>query len=225
VDPSWPKPLPNNWRIAQVGGIAVDTHDNIWVYHRPRSLGSSEARAMPAVGTNANGVPVSGVGHPRPNGQPLGGCCVPAPSVLKFDPEGNLLDAWGGPADPGFLEENCRPADGCFWPAREHGIFVDHNDFVYISGNGEAGGANQQQGMPTYPWAPTFGDDSHVLKFTADGRFVWGRWESPVLTGRTARRSTVDPTEHRSRTWSRACPSILGRTVSTLRMGMGIDGS
>ena len=24
VDPSWPKPLPNNWVIVQVGGIAVD---------------------------------------------------------------------------------------------------------------------------------------------------------------------------------------------------------
>ena len=41
VDPSWPKPLPNNWRIGQVGGIAVDSHDNIWVYHRPRSLSRS----------------------------------------------------------------------------------------------------------------------------------------------------------------------------------------
>ena len=45
VDASWPKPLPNDWRIGirlarlamQVGGIAVDSHDNIWVYHRPRS--------------------------------------------------------------------------------------------------------------------------------------------------------------------------------------------
>ena len=30
------------------------------------------------------------------------------------------------------------------WPAREHGIYVDHNDFVYIAGNeiGEVGGKN-----------------------------------------------------------------------------------
>ena len=114
VDPSWPKPLPNNWRIAQVGGITVDTHDNIWVYHRGRSLGNSEARAMPVVGTNADGVPVTGVGHVRRYNEPIAGCCIPAPSVLKFDPEGNLLDAWGGPADPGFLEENCSEEDGVF---------------------------------------------------------------------------------------------------------------
>lgn len=177
VDPSWPKPLPNNWRIAQVGGISVDSHDNIWVYHRGRALGNSEARAMPVVGMNANGVPVTGVGHARPYSEPIAGCCIPAPSLLKFDPEGNLLDAWGGPQDPGFLEENCRDEDGCFWPAREHGLFVDHNDFVYVSGNGQDGGSRQQQGLETYPWAASFGDDggddSHVLKFTSDGEFIW----------------------------------------------------
>ena len=34
VDASWPKPLPNNWIIGQVGGIAVDGKDHIWVMHR-----------------------------------------------------------------------------------------------------------------------------------------------------------------------------------------------
>ena len=66
VDPTWPKPLPNNWRIGQIGGIAVDSHDNIWVYHRPRALGSSSAGAMPRAGTNDEGVPISAIGHPRP---------------------------------------------------------------------------------------------------------------------------------------------------------------
>jgi hypothetical protein len=31
VDASWPKPLPNNWLIGQVGGLAVDKHDHIWI--------------------------------------------------------------------------------------------------------------------------------------------------------------------------------------------------
>ena len=173
VDPSWPKPLPKNWLIGQVGGIAVDSHDNIWVYHRPRTIDASSAGAMPSVATNDKGVPISALGHPRPYGDQTTGCCIPAPAVLKFDREGNLLAAWGGPSDPGFLEKNCREADGCFWPAREHGIFVDQNDFVYLAGNGQDGGARQQQGLATYPWAPSFGDDSHVLKFTADGQFVY----------------------------------------------------
>jgi DNA-binding beta-propeller fold protein YncE len=164
VDPGWPKPLPNNWRLGQIGGLYVDRHDTIWVYHRPRSLTSTEAGALGIAGTDAKGNPVSALGHPRPFGQ-YSGCCIPAPSVLQFDKAGNLLRAWGGPADPGFLEKKCRQQDGCHWPAREHGIYVDHNDFVYISGNGE-------DFTGQFPWAATFGDDSHVLKFTADGTFV-----------------------------------------------------
>ena len=31
VDPYWPKQLPNNWMLGGVGGILVDSHDNIWV--------------------------------------------------------------------------------------------------------------------------------------------------------------------------------------------------
>src|SRR5581483_11152408 len=42
VDPFWPKPLPNNWILGQVGGMAVDDHDNIWVFQRPRSLTDDE---------------------------------------------------------------------------------------------------------------------------------------------------------------------------------------
>jgi hypothetical protein len=37
VDASWPKPLPNNWIIGQVGGITADSKGHIWVIHRPRS--------------------------------------------------------------------------------------------------------------------------------------------------------------------------------------------
>ena len=174
VDASWPKPLPNDWRIGQVGGIAVDSHDNIWVYHRPRTLDASSAGAMPRTATNDQGVPISALGHPRPYAERSTGCCVPAPSVLKFDREGNLLTAWGGPSDPGFLDENCREADGCFWPAREHGIFVDHNDFVYV--------VRQRRGRRRPPatdvgdvsvGAVVRRDDSHILKFTADGTFVY----------------------------------------------------
>jgi len=30
-DPYWPKPLPNNWILGQVAGIATDKYDRIWV--------------------------------------------------------------------------------------------------------------------------------------------------------------------------------------------------
>jgi hypothetical protein len=166
VDPGWPKPLPNKWLIGQVGGIAVDRHDNIWILQRARSLTSDEAGALDQFddATNDEGVPISALGHPRPDG-PIADCCFPAPAVMVFDPEGNLLDAWGGPADEGYLEsDKCREEDGCVWPAGEHGIYVDHNDFVYIAGNGT--------GTGDFPWAADHGTDAHVLKFTADGTHV-----------------------------------------------------
>jgi len=39
VDPSWPKQLPNNWILSQIGGIAVDSHDHINFGHAGRGAG------------------------------------------------------------------------------------------------------------------------------------------------------------------------------------------
>ena len=170
LDPAWPKVLPNNWVIGDVGGIFVDSNNHIWVYHRPRALSQTDAGAAVIAGKDAKGQSVSGLGHPRTDDR-RSNCCAPAPSVLEFDKSGTLIQAWGGPGDPGFIEKKCRPEDGCFWPGREHGITVDHNGFVYISGNGEvARGTNSGE----FPWAANFGgDDSQILKFTRDGTFVY----------------------------------------------------
>ena len=170
LDPAWPKVLPNNWVIGDVGGIYVDSNDHVWVYHRPRALSLTDAGSAGIAGKDAKGQPVSGLGHPRTE-ERRSNCCTPAPSVLEFDKAGNLVQAWGGPGDPGFIESKCKAADGCYWPGREHGITVDHNGFVYISGNGEvARGTNAGE----YPWAANFGgNDSQILKFTRDGKFVY----------------------------------------------------
>ena len=79
VDASWPKPLPNNWILGQVGGITVDAQGHIWVIHRPRSLTDDEKGAA--------------LTPPRSK------CCVSAPPVLEFDADGNLLRSWGGPGE------------------------------------------------------------------------------------------------------------------------------
>jgi DNA-binding beta-propeller fold protein YncE len=165
LDPAWPKPLPHHWVIGDVGGITVDKHDHVWVYHRPRSLSSTDTGMQGVAGKDAKGNPISAIGFPRPFGQ-LNDCCMPAPSVLEFDMAGNLVHSWGGPGDPTF-DTKCREQDGCVWPAREHGIYVDQNDFVYLAGNGQARNFHGQ-----YPWAPKFGNDSHILKFKSDGTFV-----------------------------------------------------
>jgi len=45
VDPAWPI-VPNNWVLGEVTSIAVDSHDRIWVLHRPRSI-PADKRARP----------------------------------------------------------------------------------------------------------------------------------------------------------------------------------
>ena len=56
---------------------------------------------------------------------------------------------------------------------REHGIFVDHNDFVWVAGNGEMRGTNSRASIP---WAANFGgNDSQILKFKPDGTFIFRR--------------------------------------------------
>ena len=161
ADASWPQKLPNNWIIGQVGGLYVAPDDHIWVYQRPRSLTNDEAAQTDAVGKDKEGRAVDVFGFQRPFG-PAAYCCKPAPSVLEFDANGKLLRAWGGPADPG----KCRESEGCVWPATEHGIFVDHNGFVYIAGNSAAATGNGSA------WAGTHGSDGMILKFTKDGKFL-----------------------------------------------------
>jgi len=107
VDPFWPKPLPNNWILGQIGGIATDAKDNVWVFQRPRSLTDDEKGAT--------------LDPPRSK------CCAPAPSVLVFNQAGDVVKSWGGPGD------NL----GYDWPLQEHGILVDDKGFVWLSGNGK----------------------------------------------------------------------------------------
>src|SRR5258708_7736780 len=120
VDPSWPKELPNNWIMGQVGGMAVDRHDHIWVLQRP----------------SLDTVDELGAAQTPPWSQ----CCFAAPPVLVFDTQGNLLQSWGG------------PGEGFDWPKREHGIYVDRDDNVWISGADAS--------------------DRHLLKFKNDGHFL-----------------------------------------------------
>ena len=120
VDPFWPKPLPNDWLIGQVGGIAVDAQDHVWVLQRPGSMTRDEAGAA--------------------QDPPLSSCCHPAPPVLELDAGGSLIQSWGG------------PGAGYDWPQTEHGIFIDHEDNVWVAGSGP--------------------DDHQVLKFRRDGTFL-----------------------------------------------------
>src|SRR5947207_15630247 len=43
ADAGGPQKLPNNWIIAQVGGMCVAPDDHVWRYPRPRTLTNDEA--------------------------------------------------------------------------------------------------------------------------------------------------------------------------------------
>src|SRR5579872_2567954 len=79
-------------------------------------------------------------------------CCNPAPPVVEFDQAGSVVQAWGG------------PGDGYDWPANEHGIFVDHNGFVWVAGNGQT--------------------DGMILKFTRAGNFILQIGKSAPMTSK-----------------------------------------
>jgi len=122
VDPMWPKPLPNHWILGSAIGVGVDSRDHVFIIHRGLSTLNERTEAGSAT-------------DPK-----TGECCSPAPPILEFDPDGNLINSWGG------------PGDAYTWPNSNHGISIDNKDNVWIGGNNPG--------------------DSHVLKFTHDGKFL-----------------------------------------------------
>ena len=117
VDPYWPRPLPDDWLLGNVVGVAADSRDNVWIIHRPNSQRGAEA----------------------------------TPPVIAFDPDGNVVQGWGG------------PGDGYAWGTQTHGIHVDHRDNVWVGFGG---------GLPYDLSTRATTDNAHVLKFTPEGDFL-----------------------------------------------------
>ena len=146
ADPSFPKPLPNNWAYGAVVGVAVDATDRVWIIHRP-SMMTRERNAADGVSSY---------------------CCNPAPPIVVYDKDGNFVKAWGpirnaprgeavgdvGTPGPAATRggEIADPQWKDHWPESEHGIHVDYKGFVWTGGNGQK--------------------DSRVLKFDENGKFI-----------------------------------------------------
>jgi DNA-binding beta-propeller fold protein YncE len=120
VDPAWPLEMPNKWILGAVTGVFVDAKQHVWVTHLPETLTEEE--------TSVTQKP------------PIGTCCVAAPPVIEFDAQGKVVQGWG----QGSMDDTSN------WPRNPHGIFVDHNDFVWIG---------------TYM-------HHRVMKFTRDGKLL-----------------------------------------------------
>jgi len=105
VDPYWPRPLPNHWILGSAVGVGVDSRDHVYVIHRRNTF--SERNEIGAATDPKSST-----------------CCIPAPNILEFDPEGNLVGSFGG------------PSEDYSWPTSNHGLTLDHKDNVWIGGNG-----------------------------------------------------------------------------------------
>jgi len=112
VDPLWPQPLPDGWRLGSVIGVWVDDQDLIWIVHRASMTLANNERQMEL--------------DPPTSAE----CCIGAPPILAFDRAGNLIHSWGGLPGEDY--------QGYEWPGSNHGIFVDHLGYVWLGGNGPA---------------------------------------------------------------------------------------
>ena len=102
IDATWPAEFPNNWVMGSVTGVFVDAKDHVWITHLPETL-TEEETSM----------------EQKP---PIATCCASAPTVIELDAQGKVVQAWG----------TGTPETGAQWPRNPHGIFVDHNNFVWI---------------------------------------------------------------------------------------------
>ncbi len=110
LDPNWPKlPLPSAgdfgtpiavstatgkpkpWITGEVAGTCVDSQDNVFTVNRGNLVNNEPLKA------------------------------VPSPTVVEYDPAGNVVAAWNTTAVQ----------------AQIHGCFVDYQDNVWIAGNGD----------------------------------------------------------------------------------------
>jgi hypothetical protein len=73
-DPDWPKTLPNKWKLGGITGLAVDSHDDVWVLTRPTDLRDLEL-------------------HAELN-PPTADCCVRPPAMIHISKTGEVIGSF-----------------------------------------------------------------------------------------------------------------------------------
>jgi len=80
-DPGWPSPLPNNWKMGGVTGLAVDPKDDtVWAYDRPNDLTNIELEKETGIAD----------------------CCTLPPSMIHFDKDGKVIGSFSAPQGHGM---------------------------------------------------------------------------------------------------------------------------
>src|SRR5262245_6334024 len=93
IDAAWPKDLPADWITGRLGGVCMDAaQDNVYVVNR-RDITDEEKETSTS-----------------------------APSIIKFNPAGDVVASWG---------------DQTTVPGSIHGCFVDRDKNVWVAGNSD----------------------------------------------------------------------------------------
>jgi hypothetical protein len=149
VDPAWPQ-LPNGWVLSNVAKIAVDSHDNVWIIHRPRTVPAGKISAPPVVEIGPDGKFIrawggEGSGYDWPDAEHnvfvdrndnvyISGSSPSGQSkttrsddmILKFTVDGKFLKQFGGrTVSKGSLDPAAvnKPGDLYVWP-KTNELFV-----------------------------------------------------------------------------------------------------
>ncbi len=85
-DGDWPKPLPHNWKMGGVTGLAVDKDDNVWVLDRPNDLRDMELKAELT--------------------PPTADCCTRPPSMIHIDKNGEVIGSFDAPEGHGMAVDS-----------------------------------------------------------------------------------------------------------------------
>jgi len=178
VDASWPKPLPEGWINAQVGGNCVDSHDHSVIVDR-RNITEEEEETSKAT-----------------------------PPIIMFDKTGNMVRAWGDPeVVPNSIhgcvfdaEDNVYVGgngDGIIQKYSHEGELLlqigERGKFDTVDGTEEAKALNASENRLHRPSGmavdPDNGDiyvsdgygNRRVVVFNKEGKFLrqWGRQATP----------------------------------------------
>jgi len=114
VDPFWPKPLPDNWVTGEVAGTCLDSRDHLFIVTRGFQTGGLVS-------------PEGIAGQPTKS--------KASPPVIEFDRDGKVVNSWGDPSLVPAGQPNA--GQNAVLPNGIHGCFVDHEDNVWIGGNGD----------------------------------------------------------------------------------------
>jgi sugar lactone lactonase YvrE len=192
VDPSWPKPFPNQWVFGGLGGLCIDAHDHVFLLHRqdPAEDDLNSGRLAPLIiELDPAGAVVNSWGDPNLLEARLHSCFVdragdiwvassPSGMIQKFSHDGGKLllqvgkkgvfDSADGTAKGTPLNSK---AARFFMPSS---LYVDPRDGEVFVADGESAGGNRRiavldrNGAFLRQWLPDM-ETVHCMDVARDG--------------------------------------------------------